>query len=118
MGRKYYIKKHIFNGAMAAPGFTSDPIDIQALDIAGFTFDWSSGVGFTGTFVIQVCFDDNVTSLSKWFPLETGAIALAGASGQHDVEIIEGRYKWLRCVFTVAGTANVDCWYSGAGKGN
>jgi hypothetical protein len=112
MGRRYFAEKQVVNGVLNAQEVT-DAFDVRWLDVPGFTFAWSGGVGLAGTFYIQGSFDG-----TTWFILDVGTVNLTGASGQHDVSILENRYHYVRGVFDVTGgSATFDGWYSGASKG-
>ena len=112
MGRRYFANKLVIDANLNAQTRT-EHVDIHALDVVGYTFNWSGGVALVGTFFVEVSFDGIV-----WVPLASAVIPLSGASGGHDFSIIENRYKYLRGVFDVtAGSADFQVWYSGASKG-
>ncbi len=112
MGRRYFAEKQVVNGSLNSQEIT-EAIDTRWIDLPGYTFKWSSGVGLAGTFYIQGSFDG-----LSWFLLDVGTVTLSGATGEHDITVVENRYHYIRGVFNVtAGSATFDAWYSGASKG-
>jgi hypothetical protein len=106
MSRKSIIQSYkvIDAGAMAS-NITSTVQDCRQIDNIGLMASWS-GTAPIGVLTVEVSNDQ-----STWSALDFGApINVSGASGNHNININQIPFVWMRVVYTASsGTGVLNC---------